>query len=116
MILLAWAQIFIRWTVPRFRYDQLMKLGWTRLLPMALGNMLVTAIVVLAVEGHADVESGLGFLGDVTQAVVALAMCAAVLAFFFGLVEPVKRQKIILSTAQRFAAAAGGVRATPRQA
>jgi len=72
--------------------------------------------VVLAVEGHADVESGLGFLGDVTQAVVALAMCAAVLAFFFGLVEPVKRQKIILSTAQRFAAAAGGVRATARQA
>lgn len=116
VILLAWAQIFIRWTVPRFRYDQLMKLGWTRLLPMALGNMLVTALVVLAVEGHADVESGLGFLGDVTQAVVALAMCAAVLAFFFGLVEPVKRQKIILSTAQRFAAAAGGVRATARQA
>ena len=31
VILLAWAQIFIRWTVPRFRYDQLMKLGWTRL-------------------------------------------------------------------------------------
>lgn len=116
VILLAWAQIFIRWTVPRFRYDQLMKLGWTRLLPMALGNMMVTALVVLAVQGHTDVEDGLGFLGDVTQAVVAVGMCAAVLAFFFGLVEPVKRQKIVLSTAQRFAAAAGGVRMSERQA
>jgi NADH-quinone oxidoreductase subunit H len=116
VIVMAWAQIFIRWTVPRFRYDQLMKLGWTRLLPMALGNMLVTALVVLAVQGHTDVEDGLTVLGDVTQAAVAVGMCAAVLAFFFGLVEPVKRQKIILSTAQRFAAAAGGVRATARQA
>ena len=116
VILMAWAQIFIRWTLPRFRYDQLMKLGWMRLLPMSLGNMLVTALIVLAVQGHADAEAGLSFLGDVTQAVVAVAMLAAVLAFFFGLVEPVKRQKIILSTAQKFAAAAGGVRMGARQA
>jgi NADH-quinone oxidoreductase subunit H len=39
--------MFIRWTLPRFRYDQLMKLGWRTLIPLALFNMLVTGVVIL---------------------------------------------------------------------
>ncbi len=38
--------IFIRGTLPRFRYDQLMSLGWRLMLPVALGNIVVTALIL----------------------------------------------------------------------
>ncbi len=42
--------ILIRWTVPRFRYDQVQHLGWYYLLPLALLNLFVTALVVVGVN------------------------------------------------------------------
>jgi NADH-quinone oxidoreductase subunit H len=44
--LLMWFFIWVRWTLPRFRYDQLMDLGWKTMLPWALGNTIVTAIII----------------------------------------------------------------------
>ena len=41
-----WIFIWVRWTLPRFRYDQLMDLGWKTMLPWALGNTIVTAVIV----------------------------------------------------------------------
>jgi NADH-quinone oxidoreductase subunit H len=44
--------MWVRWTIPRFRYDQLMHLGWRILIPLALFNMLATGAVILAKANH----------------------------------------------------------------
>lgn len=46
IILLMLIFIWIRWMFPRFRYDQLMDLGWRRFIPLALANILITAVVL----------------------------------------------------------------------
>jgi NADH-quinone oxidoreductase subunit H len=38
--------IWVRWMFPRFRYDQLMDLGWRRFIPLALVNILITAVIM----------------------------------------------------------------------
>jgi NADH-quinone oxidoreductase subunit H len=42
-----WLQMSIRWTLPRFRYDQIMRLCWKMILPISLINILVTGLVLL---------------------------------------------------------------------
>ena len=50
VIFFCWLQILLRWSVPRFRYDQVMRLGWKMLLPLALLNVAVTGVVIVAAQ------------------------------------------------------------------
>jgi NADH-quinone oxidoreductase subunit H len=57
-VVLMFAKIFlfifffmwVRWTIPRFRYDQLMDLGWKILIPIAIANIVVTGIVITLIN------------------------------------------------------------------
>jgi len=50
VVFFIYLQMVIRWTLPRFRYDQIMKLGWKILLPLSLANILITGLVILALN------------------------------------------------------------------
>ena len=47
VLLFLFVQMWVRWTLPRFRYDQLMRLGWKVVIPLGLANMVLTALVNL---------------------------------------------------------------------
>ncbi|MFS8071086.1 MAG: complex I subunit 1/NuoH family protein, partial [Byssovorax sp.] len=116
-IFMTFIQIFFRWTLPRFRYDQLMKLGWTKLLPLSIANMMVTGVVLLAIQGAGTgVTGALRVVADITQAVVAVGFAGGFVALVVGLLEPVERKRFLKSTTARFANAAGGTKATVNQA
>lgn len=50
LFIMLWLFIHVRWSLPRFRYDQLMSLGWKTMLPWALGNLIVTAILFVILK------------------------------------------------------------------
>jgi NADH-quinone oxidoreductase subunit H len=114
---LCWVQCFVRWSLPRFRYDQLMKLGWRILLPASLANILVTGVVWLALDkagpGASDV---LKTLADVSQAVVAVALTYFFVRLVIGLATPVHHERTLLGSSAEAAAKHGGTKAEPMQA
>jgi NADH-quinone oxidoreductase subunit H len=49
-VIWCWIFIWVRWSLPRFRYDQLMRLGWKSMIPLSFVNILVTAVVILLLD------------------------------------------------------------------
>jgi NADH-quinone oxidoreductase subunit H len=110
-------QAFVRWSLPRFRYDQLMKLGWKVLLPAAIANFFVTGVIWLAIDRlGTPVSDGFKFVASVTQAVVAVAITAGVVGLVVGMATPRKHRQTLAGTAAKFAEALGGSKETPMQA
>jgi len=46
--LMCFVYVWVRWTLPRFRYDQLQKIGWEKMLPLALLNIFITGAIIVS--------------------------------------------------------------------
>jgi NADH-quinone oxidoreductase subunit H len=111
VLVLCWLQLMIRWTLPRFRYDQLMKLGWRKLLPASLVNVLATGLgVMLLQSAEGTFASVLRALCDVSALVVGLAMAGALVSLVVFLLKPAHKRSMLASTSAQFAAQMGGTR------
>jgi NADH-quinone oxidoreductase subunit H len=111
ILTLCWLQVTIRWTLPRFRYDQLMRLGWRKLLPTSLVNIMLTAIVILAVQsGSTKFQAAFTFAGELTMALLALIGLAIPVALGVFLLVPTHKQRLVVNSAARYAKEMGGIR------
>lgn len=108
-LLLCWLQLLIRWTLPRFRYDQLMNLGWRKLLPWSLANILATGLVMMVLmTAGPSVAEILGHLAQLTDLVIVAASLAAFIAVVSFLLKPAKHRRRLVTSSAKFADMLGG--------
>src|SRR5207253_3000322 len=81
MLAVIWVMFVARWAFPRFRYDQIMRLGWKMMLPVSLVNVAITAGVFLA-----GGREGLAWMGIVEW--IAILFFVAFSARAHGSAEP----------------------------
>ena len=117
VLAVCFVQVFVRWTLPRFRYDQLMKLGWRLLLPASLANILVTGVIILALgKGGPSVGEGLQVAADVTQAIVAVILVVLPVRAIVGMFGAIRHERALIGSSAERAARRGGTKAAPMQA
>ena len=117
VIVMCWLQAFVRWSLPRFRYDQLMKLGWKILLPASLANILITGTVVLAIDKAGPAASdALRLAGHITQAFVAVVVTYFIGRIVFGMFGRRTKDRFVVGSSADQANSAGGTSSSPMQA
>jgi NADH-quinone oxidoreductase subunit H len=117
VLCMCWLHAMVRWTLPRFRYDQLMKLGWRVLLPLSLANVLVTGVVYLAIkQAGATFSDGLDVVAQTTQALIAFVITAGLLRLIVGFFKKRPKTPRIFGSSGKLAAETGGTPVSPMQA
>jgi NADH-quinone oxidoreductase subunit H len=116
-LIMCLLQAFVRWSLPRFRYDQLMKLGWTVLLPASLANIFATGVIYLAADSAGEsVAHAIKAAADCTQAFLAIVLTVLPLWALYGFFNTRTKDKTIVGSSGEMAAAAGGTKTAPMQA
>ncbi len=109
ILLLCVLQVVIRWTLPRFRYDQLMRLGWRKLLPASLFNVMATATVILAIQSSSEqVKEAIEGFAQLTMVLIVAAGAAAFIGLVVFLFAPSPKRRLIVNSAARYADLMGG--------
>lgn len=117
VLFLCWIQCFIRWSLPRFRYDQLMRLCWKMLLPVSLANIFVTGVVWLLVDmAPPAISSALQLVGDLTMAFVAILVTYGLFAAITGLLRSRPKDARIVGQSAEVTARIGKSPISPMQA
>ncbi len=120
VVITCFVQTFVRWSLPRFRYDQLMRLCWKVLLPASLANILLAGLVyqILKEAGYIGevTHPTVKLLADLTKWVVAIGVPVIVIRGIVGFARSKKREFWKVGSSSDFADRTGGTPVESMQA